>query len=77
MLQVYQHAPKHMFASPPELDWSVGDDEALPAASDDSYASNTDSQSRQPQWVATDELQEGGWSSGFDDSDDDIIGGTY
>lgn len=76
MLQVHQHAPKHMFASSSEPDWSVGDDEALPAASADSYA-NTDPQSSQPQWVATDELEEGGWSSGFDDSDDDIIGGTY
>ena len=38
-------------------------------------------QQTQPQAVHADEfvddLEEGGWSSGFDDSDDDMIGGSF
>ena len=31
----------------------------------------------QTELLTSDELEDGGWSSGFDDSDDDILGSTF
>ena len=75
VLQVAQHAPKHItqYASDTQRPTSAG--AALPM--DDTHEPPVFSTALQPEFLTSDELEDGGWSSGFDDSDDDIIGGTF
>lgn len=82
--QVAELAPKHMlsytsgFHRPATAPASVGS-AALSTMLPLTEASDTNRfpQPAQSDMLTPDDLEEGGWSSGFDDSDDDIIGGSF
>lgn len=84
LLQVAELAPKHMlsytsdFRRPVTAAGSVGS-AALSFMSPSAEASDTNRFLRpaQSDMLTPDDLEEGGWSSGFDDSDDDIIAGSF
>lgn len=66
-------------ASEPQRPASLTPGNAASLSSTSADAGETASflRSAQPELLSTDEMEDGGWSSGFDDSDDDMIGGTF
>ena len=66
-----------LYASDPQRPTSAGAalSAALPVG--DTNDSALSPSAVQTELLTSDELEDGGWSSGFDDSDDDILGGTF
>ena len=76
-VQVAQQAPRHVLERVAEPHRKTLAGESLLVPSLNNAQDLLPLAPTLPETLTADELQDGGWSSGFEDSDDDMIGGSF
>ena len=76
LVQVAQQAPRHVLEQVSEPHRQTLAGKSLLSQWDEAQVPTTVLEPL-PEVLTADDLEGGGWSSGFDDSDDDMIGGPF